>query len=563
MRSIARLMSLAARTLAMGASVATAVFAQGGPPGGNQFPGGPGRGGGGPPGGEEVKLVKLFDKDGDKRLNAEERTAARAYLVANQQGQQGGPGGPGRPGGPGGPGGRGGFGGRGGNLEPVTRGASLRPADVKPAGNAPIYDIKTLRTFFLEFEDADWEQELAAFYNTDVEVPATVTVDGKVYRDVGVHFRGASSFFSVPEGRKRSLNLSFDFVHADQRLGGYATFNLLNASGDPTFLRTVLYQQIARAYLPSPAANLVRVAINGEHWGVYPSQQQFDRIFTREQFGSTDGARWKVPGSPQARAGLEYLGESPAPYRRLYEIKSKDDPASWTALIDLCRVLNETPADRLERELAPLFDIDGALKFLAVENVLVNEDGYWARASDYSIYRDVKGRFHIVPHDANEGFPAEGGRGRGGPPGGPQGGFPPGDLGGARGAPPGGFPGGPPGGGPGGRGGPGGGGVTLDPLTGADNVARPLLSKLLAVPALRARYVGYVRDIAEHWLDWTTLEPLVTQYQALIAADVRADTHKLSGIPGFESAAVDLKKFADERRAFLLNHAALKRPAGR
>jgi hypothetical protein len=539
MRSITGLTLAAALTLTLCASTSVPTFAQGGPGG---------------PGGAEVKLVKMFDKNGDKRLDAVERAAARAYVSANPQGG---------PGGPGGPGGRGGRGGRGRAMEPATPGAPLTPADVKSAGSAPIYDVKTLRTFFLDFENADWEQELAAFYNTDVDVPATVTVDGKVYRDVGVHFRGASSYFSVPEGYKRSLNLSFDFAHADQRLGGYSTFNLLNANGDPTFLRAVLYQQVARAYLASPAANFVRVAINGENWGIYANQQQFNKEFTREQFGSVDGARWKVPGSPQARAGLEYIGDNAGPYKRLYEIKSKDDTTSWNALIELCRVLNQTPPERLERELSPILDIDGALKFLAVENVLVNEDGYWIRASDYSIYRDVKGRFHIIPHDANEGFPAGGARGRGpgGPPGGP-GGFPPGGFppggppdGGRRGGPPGGFPGGP----GGGRGGPGGGGVTLDPLSGADNVARPLLFKLLAVPALRTRYLGYVRDIADRWLDWKTLEPLVTQYQALIAADVKADTRKLSDMAGFESAAADLKKFADDRRAFLLNHAEVKK----
>ena len=31
----------------------------------------------------------------------------------------------------------------------------------------------------------------------------------------------------------------------------------------------------------------------------------------------------------------------------------------------------------------------------------------------------------------------------------------------------------------------------------------------LAVPALRTRYLGYVRDMAEKWLDWRTLEPVV------------------------------------------------------
>ncbi len=67
-------------------------------------------------------------------------------------------------------------------------------------------------------------------------------------------------------------------------------------------------------------------------------------------------------------------------------------------------MLNQTPPDKLEAALAPMLDIDGALKFLALETVLVNNDGYWVRASDYSIYLDPAGKFHIIPHDANETF---------------------------------------------------------------------------------------------------------------------------------------------------------------
>src|SRR5947207_5877706 len=85
---------------------------------------------------------------------------------------------------------------------------------------------------------SDWEKELADFYHTDVDVPAKLTVDGKTYPDVGVHFRGASSYMTVPEGGKRSLDISMHFVHAEQRLGGYRSLNLLNSNADPTFLRT-------------------------------------------------------------------------------------------------------------------------------------------------------------------------------------------------------------------------------------------------------------------------------------------------------------------------------------
>jgi spore coat protein CotH len=392
-----------------------------------------------------------------------------------------------------------------------------------------------------------------AFYRTDVEVPATLTIDGQRYRDVGVHFRGMSSFFSVPEGYKHSLNLSLDFVNENQHVGGYRTLNLLNSHEDPTFLRSVLYLEAARDYIPAPKANYLRLVINGESWGIYTNAQQFNKDFTRDWIKTSDGARWKVPGSPGGRGGLEYLGDDVAPYQRIYEIKSKDSARSWRDLVTLTRVLNTTPVDQLERALQPILDVDGALKFLALEIALVNGDGYWTRASDYSLYQDVNGRFHVIPHDANETMgPGRGGMRPGGPPpdaagrpavmpGGP------GMPGGGRGR--GGF-GGP--GGPGGGRGPGGGGPELDPLVGLDDPGKPLRSRLLAVPALRDRYLGYVREIATKWLDWRTLGPLVEQHRALIAADVRDDTRRLDSFEAFESGAASLETFANRRRAFLL-----------
>ena len=122
------------------------------------------RGGFGPPMGQERKLVAQFDRNGDKRLDAEERKAAREWLATQPAT---------------GFGGRGGFG-RGGPPTPVVSGRKLAPADVKayPA-TVPLYDKGTIRTLFLQFDGSDWDQELAAFNNTDVEVPATAVVDGR------------------------------------------------------------------------------------------------------------------------------------------------------------------------------------------------------------------------------------------------------------------------------------------------------------------------------------------------------------------------------------------------
>ncbi len=498
-------------------------------------PGGGGRGFGGVQ--QDREVVAQFDRNGDKRLDASERKAAREWLSTQPVF---------------GPGGRGRFGDPG--AAPPVPGRKLSPADVKAHPASPVYDLTTLRTLFLHFEAADWEQELAAFNNTDVEVPATLTIDGKTYPDpAGVHFRGASSYFMVPEGRKRSLNVSLDFVNAKQDLGGYRTFNLLNANGDPTFLRGVLYTQIASHYIPTPKMNYMRVVINGESWGIYLNAQQFNKDFTRDFFNSTKGVRWKVPGSPGGRAGLNYIGERIEDYKRFYEIATKDDPQSWTDLIKLTRILSETPPDKLEAALAPILDVDGALKFLALDVALVNSDGYWIRASDYNIYQDQKGLFHILPHDVNEGLgPQEGGGRRGGfpPPGFRADGASPGDPG--RGVP------GMRRGGGGGFGGRGFGGPELDPLVGLDDDNKALRSKLLAVPALRARYLTYVRDIAERWLDWKTLGPIAGKHRGLIAADVMADTRKLYSSDAFDSGLAELKTFVEARRAYLLRVTAPK-----
>jgi hypothetical protein len=112
---------------------------------------------------------------------------------------------------------------------------------------------------------------------------------------------------------------------------------------------------------------------------------------------------------------------------------------------------------------------------------------------------------------------------------------------------PGGFPG---------RGGFGQGGPELDPLVGLNDDSKPLRSKLLAVPALRAKYLSCVREVADRWLDWNTLGPIALKHHDAIAADVKADTRKLYDDEGFENGVASVKRFADARRTYLLKATA-------
>lgn len=538
---------------------------------------GPPRGGG--PNAPDQEIVKDFDQDGDGVLNRAERDEAKKSLAQPNAGRRG-------------KGKRRGRKGPGGNRPEGKPGPKVSPSEVQNYPDAELYDPKVLRTIFIDFEDEDWEDELAIFKPTDVEVPATLTVDGETYPNVGMSFRGASSFFMIPKGSKRSLNLSMDLIDEDQKLYGYKSLNLLNCNGDASLMSSFLYSDIANEKIATPKVNFVKVVINGRSWGVYANAQQFNKDFLKENYGSKKGNRWKVNGSPQGDGGLRYLGDDVEAYRARFDIKSKDKPEAWADLINLCKVLNETPSDELIEKLDPILDLDGTLWFLAADVALINSDGYWVRASDYSIYENEDGKFHILPHDMNEAFRASrGGRpGRGGPPGlGNERGLnrqPPFGERGPQGSPPGERP--PfqerpgreqkrPGDeGPRDRGrpqqrgeGPGrgmGGGYTLDPLVGLDDDRFPLRSKLLANPVLKTRYLQYVRAIAENQLDWANLGPKVAMSRDLIKSDVYSDTRKLMGNSDFDAATTSspsaapgsLQEFAVQRSQFLLNHPAIK-----
>lgn len=534
----------------------------------------------------ERKLVDKFDHDKDGVLNKLERMDARDFVKNNPRRSGGGPGrgrGPGDPGGRG-PGGRGpGAGGPGGpfgggNAQPNEPGPQVSQDEVA-SYDTGLYDEKVLRTFFLQFDDDNWEDELADFYHTDVMVPARLTVDGKTYAPVGVGFRGNSSFFTVSKGQKRSFNITMDYGGKKQDLYGYRTLNLLNSHSDPSFLREVVYNHIARQYTAAPLANFVKLVINGESWGVFGNAQQANKDFTDQWFGSRGGARWKIsPGPGSDGTSLTYNGPEEAAYAG-YQLKSKQTPKTLTDLIELCKVLNETPTDRLLEELEAVMCIDSALWFLALDNVLLDTDGYYSRGSDFMLYQHPRdGRFHVLTYDSNEtfGMPGHGGPpggGRGGPGGGLRGRFAGGPPPEGRRGPGGGLP--PDGDGPRPGGRPPGGGnneqdLKLSPFEGEENQRLAMLHRLLANPIIRSRYVAHVRTITEQWLDWKKVGPLIEEYHNLISDEVKADTRKLYSFEDFVKNLTDdipgrrttpgLRRFVDERGDYLRNHPDLKKP---
>ena len=459
------------------------------------------------------QLKGQFDQDGDGVLDDQERKRARQ---AARQGRGGGRAFPASP----------------PEAKENGRGRNLGVDDVTAHPTADLFDPSVLRTLFLDFENDDWEAELSDFWKTDVDVPAQLSVDRTPIGTIGVRFRGTSSFFTVAPGQKRSMNLAIDYGQSKQRLHGYKTLNLLNAHTDPTFLRSVLFNHIAGHYLPSPQANFVHLVINRESWGIYVNSEQFNKDFLSKHFKTRKGVRWKMMPNPRGGNGLAYEGDRISAYEGRYVMKSDGGDAGWHQLIRVFKVLNKTPPEDLVDALNPIFNIDRALWFLALENVFVDNDGYWVRASDFSMYTDPDGRLHLVPHDSNETFRKPGGPGFNGDP----------EKG-------------------------------LDPLFGLSDENKPLIHRLLKVPDLKARYLAHVRTLRDNWLDWGRIGALVDPYQALIHSEIQQDTRKHEGYEVFKKAVtedttgvgfrgptrrISLKGFVEQRRRYLDEYEAFQ-----
>jgi len=462
-------------------------------------------------------LVKQFDANKDGRVDGAERTKVIAWIREEMEKKP-----PQLPGN------------GGGEDKSWCESRRIDKTSAVAYADRPLYDTGVIRTVFIDFPQENWDEEMALLWRTKICTPATVTVDGKVYPDAGIRYRGTSSFFTVLKKKKKSFSVSLDWKHSGQELpGGYRSLNLLSGHADPTFMRTMLFSRIARGYLKTPKAAFVHLVVNGESWGLYINDQPLNKKFTDEAFGTRRGARWKVPPNFKGESALAYQGDTADDYADKYLLKSATSKSkAWKALVKLCKTLSKASPEELEEELPKQLDVVHTLWFLAVDNVLMDGDGYHYRGSDYAIYMHPNGRFYPMFRDNNEAFSYSGG--------------------------PGGF-------GREGERSKRSRSLDRDPLYRENEERAALCHALFRVPKWREQYLENCRRLAADALDWAKVGPMVDGWRAMIEPLVKIDDKGLYGHEAFvkgldqgTKSKPGLKKFFQGRREFLMGCAALE-----
>ncbi len=277
-----------------------------------------------------------------------------------------------------------------------------------------LYDDTIYRTMELVFDEANWDQQLRANWQThdttgeDIYVVADLIVydsptdqTGTTYEDVGVQYKGNSSYWFV-QGMKKPYKITMDAFVEDQELYGHSKVTLNNGIWDPTKIREVIAYKIIGEFMPAPRANLVFVrsgtAGNVQDIGVYTSVERVNKSFINQHFGNDDGHRYKANSG-----SMLYNGSNPAQYSNGYEVSGGDPATEYQDLIQVCDVLNNTALSNLRTELDEIFSIDQLTWQAACGVALLNWDDLRAFAPNghnYYLYQDSENdRMHILPWD--------------------------------------------------------------------------------------------------------------------------------------------------------------------
>jgi spore coat protein CotH len=378
------------------------------------------------------------------------------------------------------------------------------------------YDINTIQTIEIVFAESNWDELLdteKAGDNNYTEA-TSVTINGTVFTQVGVKYKGNSSYDA--NQTKNPFHIELD-TYVDQDYQGYKDIKLANVMFDPSFVRETVAYNIINQYMDAPQANYVNLYVNGTLIGLYTNTEAITKTFVKTHFKSNNNAFFSC--SPPDGAGpestnlpnLEYLGTDYTSYEDAYEIKSDDDTdatiaeAHWSELIALTNTLDSDISN-----IESVIDVDMAIWMLALNNVLVNLDSYIGEfKQNYYIYKDDNDQFKSVMWDLNMSFGTFAMTGETTTGGGPGGGGP-------------------------GGGGPGGNSslnsttekAELDHLLHIDDANFPLFSKLMAVAKYKRMYLAHYKTILAENISNSNYLTLANDYQAIITTAVTADTNK-------------------------------------
>lgn len=259
-----------------------------------------------------------------------------------------------------------------------------------------VFNKNKVTTVDIEIAEEDWADMLENA--TDKELKqANITVNGRRIENVAIRTKGSSSLHSVvsSDSDRYSLKIDFDYYDDTQSLYGLKKLNLNNNFSDSTLMREYIsYELMEQMGLPTPAHSYMYVTVNGEERGLFLGVEAVDETFLANNYGSNDGFLFKPDGTG---SDLKYISDNIADYTGI-GLKTNEGNVDQSKFIEMIEAINSGG------DIEKYIDVDEMLRYFAMNTALVSLDSYQGNMKhNYYLYED-NGVFSIIPWDFNMSF---------------------------------------------------------------------------------------------------------------------------------------------------------------
>ena len=239
---------------------------------------------------------------------------------------------------------------------------------------------------------------------------AKITIDGKLFLDAGLRFKGNSSYRSSRNSLKKPFKIDTNRFIKGQKLHGRTKLNLSNAFLDPAYMKEKLaYGLYQAAGLPTPQTGWANVVLSvegiadKEPLGVYVVIEQLDERHLEQNLKGNP--RQSILTKPESLDDWKYLGEDLDAYQQ-YNIKiGKTNTQTIQRFMEIMRLIEKASDQEFADKIHDYVDLENIAGYLAATSLLANIDSYIGMPHNYYLYlKDPQDKLKLLPWDVNEAF---------------------------------------------------------------------------------------------------------------------------------------------------------------
>lgn len=221
-------------------------------------------------------------------------------------------------------------------------------------------------------------------------VSCTVRVGEEVYRDVGIHIKGAAGSFR-PLDDKPALTLDFGKFKNKQHFHDIDRLHLNNSVQDPRYMTEILAgRMMLKAGIPTARGTHGLVELNGKKLGLYVVKEGYHTAFLRRHFHSSSGNLYDGG----------FLQDIDTELKHSHGGDAVPDYADLRAAAAASR---ESDLHLRYAKLERRVDLNRFFNMMAIEVLTWHWDGYAIKKNNYRVYHDpLSDKLVFIPHGMDQ-----------------------------------------------------------------------------------------------------------------------------------------------------------------